>query len=233
MLHEHPPCQRSGSKRSHPLHSQAWTSLVPSTSVPLDSLSQTRCGFVYSHYWLLEQYISTSLLTHPLKLSLDAYNDSLQEEDYLKFLSDNAKTFKAAAKFKDESVLNHLAGRGVEWWFNIDKAPWWGGAFERMVKSTKCCLRKMVGRSKLSLLHTAIVEVESIINSRPLSYISSGDLEEPLTPSHLLIGRRVLNLPDNLGVLLSDPEDEEFTVSPNQLGDRVKNVSESLNYFWD
>ena len=62
---------------------------------------------------------------------------------------------------------------------------------------------------------------------------ASGDLEEPLTPSHLLIGRRVLNLPDNLGVLLSDPEDEEFTVSPNQLGDRVKNVSKSLNYFWD
>ena len=91
-----------------------------------------------------------------------------------------------------------------------------------------------MGRSKLPLLHTAIVEVESIINSRPLSYISSGDLEEPLTPSNLiLIGRRVLNLPDNLGVLLSDPEDEEFTVSPNQLGDRVKNVSESLNYFWD
>ena len=128
MLHEHPPCQRSGSKRSHPLHSQAWTSLVPSTSVPLDSLSQTRCEFVFSHYWLLEQYISTSLLTYPLKLSLDAYNDSLQEEDYLKFLSDNAKTFKAAAKFiktvfKDESVLKHLAGRGVEWRFNIEKAP--------------------------------------------------------------------------------------------------------------
>ena len=59
----------------------------------------------------------------------------------------------------------------------------------------------MVGQAKLSLdeLHTAIVEIESIINSRPLSYVMSSDLEEPLTPSHLLIGRQVLNLSDNLG----------------------------------
>ena len=46
-----------------------------------------------------------------------------------KFLSDNGKTFKAAAKFiktvfKDEIVLNHLSGRRVEWIFNIEKAPW-------------------------------------------------------------------------------------------------------------
>lgn len=59
-----------------------------------------------------------------------------------------------------------------------------------------------MGWSRLSLdeLHTAI-EVESItcINSRPLSYVSSSDMEEPLTPLHLLVGRRVLNLPDRLG----------------------------------
>lgn len=110
--------------------------------------------------------------------------------------------------------------------FNIEKAPWWGGTFERMVKSTKRCLRKMVGRARFSLdeLHTAIVEIESIINSRPLSYISSSDLDEPLTPSHLLIGRRVLTLPDNLGCL-SDPGDEEFTVGPSQLNDRVKRLN--------
>ena len=61
----------------------------------------------------------------------------------------------------------------------------------RMVKSTKHCLRKMVGQAKLTLneLHTAIMEIELIINSRPLSYMTSSDLEEPLTPSHL-IGRQ-------------------------------------------
>ena len=155
-----------------------------------------------------------------------------------KFVSDNGSTFKATAKFlktvfKDDMVLDYLAGVGIEWVFNIERAPWWGGVFERMVKSTKRCLKKMIGQAKLSLdeLHTAIVEIESIINSRPLSYISSSDLEEPLTPSHLMIGRRILNLPDNLGYLL-DPGDEEFTVDPTQLRKRAKYLSNTLNHFW-
>ena len=34
-----------------------------------------------------------------------------------------------------------------------------------------------------------------IINSRPLSYVSTEDLQETLTPSHLLIGHRLFSLP--------------------------------------
>lgn len=121
----------------------------------------------------------------------------------------------------------------MKWKFNLEKAPWWGGVFERLVKSTKRCLRKMVGQAKLSLdeLHTAIVEIESIVNSRPLSYLTSGDMEEPLTPSHLLIGRRVLNLPDNLGYIV-DAGDEEFMIDASQLDRRVKHLSNTLNQFW-
>ena len=47
------------------------------------------------------------------------------------FLSDNGKTFKAAAKFlnavfKDETVQEHLTMRGCQWIFNVELAPWWG-----------------------------------------------------------------------------------------------------------
>lgn len=61
------------------------------------------------------------------------------------FVSDNGKTFKAAAKyiqaiFRDCTVKENLADLGTEWFFNIGRAPWWGGAFEHMVKSTKRCL---------------------------------------------------------------------------------------------
>ena len=33
-----------------------------------------------------------------------------------------------------------------------------------------------------------VTEVEAIVNSRPLSYILSDDLEKPLTPLHFLTG---------------------------------------------
>ena len=41
-----------------------------------------------------------------------------------------------------------------------------------------------------------LAEVEMILNSKPLPYLSVDDHEEPLTPSHLIIGRQALNLLD-------------------------------------
>ena len=155
-----------------------------------------------------------------------------------KFISDNGKTFKAAAKvvkavINDKNVQQHLSGIGVEWVFNIEKAPWWGGIFERLIRSTKRCLRKMIARAKFSYdeLLTAITEVEMIINSRPLSYVSPDDLEEPLTPSHLLVGRRLLSLPDNL-CYCRDVDDDDFEVNPSYLNKRLKYLNNILNQFW-
>lgn len=156
-----------------------------------------------------------------------------------RFISDNGKTFKAAAKyldavFKDGSVQEHLTGIGITWQFNVERAPWWGGAFERMVRSTKRCLRKLIGRAQFSHdeLSTALAEIEAVINSRPLSYLSSDDVEEPLTPSHLIVGRRILNLPDHLSYMC-DLEDSEFTLDSNQATNRVKHLNNILNHFWN
>ena len=120
-------------------------------------------------------------------------------------VSDNGKTFVAAAKVikrvvSSSEVQRYFDGIGIEWKFNVPRAPWWGGLFKRLVRSTKRCLRKALGRSKFSHdeLLTALVEIEMVLNSRPLTYISVDDLEEPLTPSHLLVGRRLMYLPDNL-----------------------------------
>ena len=101
-----------------------------------------------------------------------------------------------------------------QWTFNLTRAPWWGGVYEHMVQSTKCCLCKMLGRASLSYeeLLTVIVEIEGVINSRPISYISAADREEPLTPSHLIVGRRLLSLPDHLSYV-HDTQDEDFEVN--------------------
>ena len=93
--------------------------------------------------------------------------------------------------------------------FNVERALWWGGIFERMIQTVKRCLRKMVENARLTHeeLLTAVVEVEMIVNSRPLSYIFSEDLEEPLTPSHLLCGHRVLSLPDPKPIIEDNYQD--------------------------
>ena len=53
--------------------------------------------------------------------------------------------------------------------------------FERLVRCVKRCLRKTVGQAKLSTdeLLTALLEVEMVLNSRPLTVVSAEDLEEP------------------------------------------------------
>ena len=104
-----------------------------------------------------------------------------------------------------------------------------GGIFERMIKSAKCCLKKSVGRACLTYdeLSMLVTEIEAALNLRPLTYVSTDDLKEPLTPSHLLLGYRVLSLPDPP---LSD--DPDYIESVNDLSRRMKHLLKTSDKFW-
>lgn len=70
-------------------------------------------------------------------------------------ISDNAKTFKATAKalnkiFSNENLQGYLNRNRMEWRFNLERAPWWGGFFERMVRCVKRCLKKVLGNARLT-----------------------------------------------------------------------------------
>ena len=154
-----------------------------------------------------------------------------------KLVSDNSKTFKAASKIisvmlSHPDVEKFFLGMRIEWSFNLEKAPWWGGFFERLIGSTKRCLKKVIGSARLSYdeLLTVIVEVEAILNSRPLSYVSSEDLDEPLTPSHLLTGHRLISLPDPL---ISSEDPDYITPSTSSiLSRRMQHLTAVLDHFW-
>ena len=81
--------------------------------------------------------------------------------------------------------------------FNLPKSLWWGGFLEHLVRCTKRCLKKILGSARLTYqeLLTLLVETECILNSRLLAYVYSQEdnVEEPLTPSHLLLGRQLLS----------------------------------------
>ena len=91
-------------------------------------------------------------------------------------VSDNAKTFKSASKelekiTSDPTVAKYFAQEKIKWSYILEKAPWWGGFYERLVKSLKRCLKKTIGRAKLSYdeLVTVVTEAEMILNCRPIS----------------------------------------------------------------
>ena len=149
-------------------------------------------------------------------------------------LSDNAKTFKAAAdtirKILDSpEVRRFFTNFQVEWQSNLEKAPWRGGIFERMIQSAKRCLKKAIGRNCLSLgeLLTLVVEAESVLNSRPLTYVYSDEITEPLTLSHLLNGFRILSLPGPFNV---NETDDDYT--PKKVTRRANHLAKTLERFW-
>ncbi|KAL9967410.1 hypothetical protein ACROYT_G025628 [Oculina patagonica] len=85
----------------------------------------------------------------------------------------------------------------IDWKFNLEKTPWWGGFYERLIGTAKRCLRKVLGNAKLnaSELLTVLTEVEATMNSRPLTYEYDEIGAEMLTPSHLIYCRRLLSFP--------------------------------------
>ena len=81
----------------------------------------------------------------------------------------------------------------------MERAPWWGGFWKRMVHSFSQMLsRKTIGRSSLSYdeLSTLLIEIESVLNSRPLTYVfdDSEGICYTLSSSHLIYGHRIANI---------------------------------------
>ena len=95
-----------------------------------------------------------------------------------KIYSDNGKTFVGAARWLrkamyDEKFNKFLAENEIIWQFNLSRAPWWGGQFERMVGLVKNAFYKTIGCGLLSWaeLEEVLLDVEITLNDRPLSYV--------------------------------------------------------------
>ena len=145
-------------------------------------------------------------------------------------MSDKAKTFKRTEKelqtlYRHPEIIAELENRRIEWRFNLERAPWWGGFFERMVGSVKRCLQKVIGNARLTFdeLLTVLVEVEGTLSSRPLTYEYNNPEGEVLTPAHLIYGRRLQSLPE-----VTEEEDE----SESTCARRYKYLNQKLQHFW-
>ncbi|GFX33005.1 integrase catalytic domain-containing protein [Trichonephila clavipes] len=97
----------------------------------------------------------------------------------------------------DEALASYMASEGIDWKFLPPRAPNFGGLWEACVKSFKLYLKRVVGNIRLTYEEflTVIIQIEGMLNSRPLVPLSS-DLDDlnVLTPSHFLIGRSITSI---------------------------------------
>ena len=90
-------------------------------------------------------------------------------------------------------ILQHASLSGIEWIFSPPKASHYGGAWERLIRSTRKILLAVSCESKRNMsveeLCTLFCEAEFILNSRPLTPVSAESVDlGPITPNHLLLG---------------------------------------------
>ena len=148
--------------------------------------------------------------------------------------SDNAANFSLTANFlvqlaEDPEVINYFKVNDLKWHFIHPRSPWEGGFYERLIGVTKRCL-KLAMHQKTFLyddIVTLLKEVMTVVNNRPLTYISSTKEEiEPLTPNHLLHGRRIIPLPS-----LEHDDNETSYENRGQLLEHYENKTCRVAYF--
>ena len=113
----------------------------------------------------------------------------------------------------------------IEWKFNPPSAPHFGGVFEAMVKSAKRAIKAILGNAEIDdeELHTAICGAEKLLNSRPITYVSSDPQDlTPLTPNHFLVG-------EVGGIFAPEAMDKVEAYHPVKRWHRVQQL---LQHFW-
>lgn len=114
--------------------------------------------------------------------------------------SDNGTNFIGAKAQLEEynSLLRaELVSRRIEWKLIPPRAPHFGGMWESNIKSLKTHLYRVIGSQLLTYeeLQTVLIQIECVMNSRPLTVISSDPHPEVITPAHFLMSTPLQYLP--------------------------------------
>ncbi|XP_053683167.1 uncharacterized protein LOC128733540 [Sabethes cyaneus] len=117
----------------------------------------------------------------------------------LEIISDRGTNFVGASRelrealktVDEEKLMTSFTGANTKWIFNPPAAPHFGGCWERLVQSFKKVMKEFKPPRLPSdeILRSMLIEIEMIINSRPLTHVSlDTETEPPLTPNHFLLG---------------------------------------------
>ena len=142
----------------------------------------------------------------------------------IKVVSDNLKSFESN---ETEAYFKKV---NITWKPILEKLPWWGGFYERLTAILKSALRKIVQSAKLNFeeLYTVLVQLENMINTRPLTYyLSKENCDEHIIQSHLIEGRNI----DRRNIV--DDNDNIITLDTRLTKTHIKHVTVVTNHFWN
>lgn len=145
--------------------------------------------------------------------------------------SDNAKTFVGLMnEFADflskcsSDIIEFANSQNIKFKFIPPYSPHFGGLWEAGVKSCKYHLRRVVGNAHLTFeeFSTVLAQVEAILNSRPLTPLSSDSRDFlPLSPAHFLVGRP-----------LTTPACDDVRDTPTHRLTRYRRLEQIRQHFW-
>ncbi|KAG7312917.1 hypothetical protein JYU34_001315 [Plutella xylostella] len=106
--------------------------------------------------------------------------------------------YDACLKNLPNEIIDSLAINGTEWQFNPAGAPHMGGLWEANIKSVKKHLYRVLNDTKLTFeeYDTLLCQIESVLNSRPLTPVTDDTSTYVLTPGHFLIGENPSIIPE-------------------------------------
>ncbi|XP_049884937.1 uncharacterized protein LOC126379949 isoform X4 [Pectinophora gossypiella] len=107
-------------------------------------------------------------------------------------VSDNATQFRLTSEI---FIDRQCARSNIKWKFIPQLAPWHGGVYERLIGVVKNCLKRTLDKHLLKegQLMTIIKEVETVVNSRPLTTLTP-EIEHILRPADFLTLGKCLEL---------------------------------------
>ncbi|GFX57950.1 integrase catalytic domain-containing protein [Trichonephila clavipes] len=107
--------------------------------------------------------------------------------------------FKSRPILSSQIMAKYFVSENIDWKCIPPKSPHFGSLWEAGVKSVKHHLERAIGNLHFTFeeFETIMIQVEGILNSRPLTPLSSdADNFDVLTTGHFLIGRPITSIPE-------------------------------------
>ncbi|XP_028173305.1 uncharacterized protein LOC114362207 [Ostrinia furnacalis] len=145
--------------------------------------------------------------------------------------SDNGRNFVGLMnEFKkfltncSSDIIEYASSQQIKFKFIPPYSPHFGGLWEAGVKSCKYHLNRVLGNAHLNFeeLCTLLTQVEAVLNSRPLSPLSTDPHDlQPLSPAHFLVGRPLVA-----------PVSADMQDTPMHRLTRYQRVEQLRQHFW-